>query len=644
MRKTILSGAAAVLFFAVQAAAAPFVPNEPIMPLSEVRAGMKGIGKTVFQGNRVRSFPVEILDVIRKQDRPSDLILIRASGPDIEKAGGLASGMSGSPIYVNGRLIGAFSFGWDYADPKMGLVTPIEQMNRLFDYPDNVPSFPKSGQLVIQKKDNDVNQRFDELYNRYKGSAKPVSGDVLPPAPGAEAAAPQAGSAPQGGKAQGSRSSEFTLPQDIAAAAAEKPHAFLSAGGISRRAMKNLERRLGVRVVDGGADSTAAPGTKVPQMHPGDSIAALLAWGDVTLDAEGTLTALDKSGRFVAFGHSFKEWGAVAYPVAQATVHSVVNSVESPFKLASAGRIIGMITQDRPEGVAGYFGKYPPAVSVRVEVEDQDTQTHRLCRFQMIRNEYAVVTLLPDLLGGLIDRELGRQTGGTIRYDVTITGDGIPDNWTLGDVAVSDDDISTAAAGPVTMLVSRVVQNPYQSLGNFGLKVRVSASSKQRKLIIEGITLEEGEVSAGSDVNVTMRLRPWRDSIQSRTMRLHVPADTAPGNYVVTLRAGTPPEEIDADVPPVNSDSPMTFESMLREIQSEERSCEVVLELASQDDDGTAEDGELPGEARRRKIREGSMRVFRSEYQVKGSLQVPLTVTSAHRSVRKAAKTVREQK
>lgn len=636
MKKLILF-AAAVLCFACQAAAAPFMPNEPIMPLSEVKEGMKGVGKTVFHGTRPVSFPVEILGVIRKKDRPSELILIRASGPDIEKAGGLASGMSGSPIYVNGRLIGAFSFGWDFADSKIGLVTPIEQMNRLFDYPDKILSFPKKEELVIQKTNTELDQRFNELYNRYTGrSSGAVSQDAAVKS-GDVTAVPLHKSS----RAGTDRAGEFSMPQDIAAAAAEKPHVFLSADGISRRAMKKLEQRLGMRVVEGGAGNTTAVDTKVPAMHPGDAIAALLAWGDVTLDVEGTLTALDKNGRFLAFGHSFKNWGAVAYPVAQATVHSVVRSVESPFKLASPGRIIGMITQDRPEGIAGYFGRYPPAVSVRVEVKDEDTQTAKICRFQIVRDDYAVVSLLPDLLCGLIDRELGREAGGSIRYSVTISGEGIPDNWTLGDVAVSDDDVSTAAVDPITSLVGRVVQNPYHNLGNFGIKVNVSASSRQRKLIIEGLTLADGEVSAGSDVSVTMALRPWRAPIQTRTVRLHIPEDTAPGNYIVTLRAGEPHDSSMEDFPAanaVNAKTPMTFSTMLREIQAEERSCEVVLELTSQDAEDTSDDEELPGEARNRKIREGSMRVFRSEYQVKGSLQAPLTVTAGSRSARKLAR------
>ena len=125
MRRALFAALLLTAALAAGAPAAPFRPTEPVMPLSQIRAGMKGYGKTVFSGTTVKQFPIEVLGVVSKKDRPSKLILIRASGPDIDKAGGLATGMSGTPIYIDGKLAGAFSFGWDFGDPKMGLVTPV---------------------------------------------------------------------------------------------------------------------------------------------------------------------------------------------------------------------------------------------------------------------------------------------------------------------------------------------------------------------------------------------------------------------------------------------------------------------------------------------------------------------------------------
>ncbi len=577
MRKKIFFVVLAAFALSCSAAQAAgnFRPGEPIMPLSEIKEGMTGYGKTVFQGTEIGEFPVEILCVVSRKERPSKLILIRASGPDIEKAGGLASGMSGSPIYVDGKLIGAFSFGWDFGDAKMGLVTPIEEMMKLFDYSDSVPPFPQLRPITVEKEDSPLDQRFNELYDRYlekKGDEEKM---------------------------------------------------LLSASGLSHRAMDGLEKRLGVRVVEGGAGDNHATSEIMPKMMPGDSLAALLAWGDVTLDANGTLTAVDKDGRFIAFGHGFKNWGAVAYPVARATVYSVIYGIESPFKLTSAENIIGTVTQDRAEGIAGVFGQFPPAISVRVEIEDLDSGRTVVRRFQMLQDEHVATTLLPDLLSGVIDRELRRQTGGTMIYSVTVTGDGMPENWTHGDVAVADEDVTSDAVGAMAKLVSRILKNPWESLGTPGLKIKVSATTEKRRLAIERVSLDREAAAPGDEVAVEVTMRPWRQQPQSQRFTLHVPSDAEPGTYVLTVRAGETSSfgEVGSDS---STDERLTsLSGLLNEFKLTERACEVILDLS----EARASGREISSEVRRKKLKDGSMKIFSSDFAVEGELQSVLTVT-----------------
>lgn len=571
--------AALVLFCLLWSAAAwsaPFRPGEPILPLKQVKIGMKGYGKSVFQGNRIQAFPVEVLGVVKKKERPSELILIRASGPDIDKAGGLASGMSGSPIYLDGKLAGAFSFGWDYGDPKMGLVTPIEHMTKLFDYKDQVPSFPPVADIGAKDARTPLDEQFDELYDRY------VSGQSV-----------------------------------------EEPKNVLIADGISRRSMKKLERLLDSRVFSGGSDDNhVLPGPR-QKPAPGASVSALLAWGDVALNVCGTLTAADNSGRFVAFGHSFKNWGAVSYPIAYNTIHGIVNSIESPFKLSSAANIIGMVTQDRPEGIAGYFGRYAPAVSVRVEVEDRDSGRKSLRRFQMVNDRQAVVQLLPELVSGLADMEIGRVSGGSVRYNVVIDGEGMPKNWGLGDVVAAKEDVLGEAMIPISALVEKVVNNPYQDLGTVGLDISLFVSSSNLKLLIEGLSVDKTHVSAGDEITATVTLRPWRQTPQVRRFKLRVPLDMS-GACSVVVRAGASVPADDAEQ--VTDRRLSSFPQFLSELKSAERACEVVVELTSQSDGAATAKTEFAGETRRRRLRSGAMRVFRSDYVVDGNLQVPVFV------------------
>ncbi len=104
-----------------------------IMKLAEVEPGMRGVARTVFKGYKVEEFPVEVIDIIKDQGIDKNLILVKAGGEKIEEIGGIAAGMSGSPVYINNKLIGAIGYGWDLSDHRYCLVTPIEDMLALFD-------------------------------------------------------------------------------------------------------------------------------------------------------------------------------------------------------------------------------------------------------------------------------------------------------------------------------------------------------------------------------------------------------------------------------------------------------------------------------------------------------------------------------
>ena len=577
MRSMLKALAVWICLCASVACAAPFRPSEPIIPLSQIRPGMKGYGKTVFHGREIKTFPVEVLGIVKKKERPSSLILIRSWGPDVKAAGGLASGMSGSPIYFDGKLAGAFSFGWDFGDPFMGLVTPIEQMARLFEYRDEIPPFPAPAQIAAPKVRTELDSKFDELYTRYVGASSERKNVII-------------------------------------------------ADGVSRRAMKKLESRLGGRVLTGGSDDNhVLPGPR-QRPAPGASVSALLAWGDVALNVCGTLTAVDSSGRFLAFGHSFKNWGAVAYPIAYNTIHGIVGSLESPFKLSSAANIIGTVTQDRPEGIAGYLGRYAPAVSVSVGVEDLDSGKKTLKRFQMLSDQYAVLLLLPELVSGLADTVMGRVSGGTVRYTVSVDGRGVPRNWAVGDVVTAKEDALGEAMLAISPLLEKVIGNSYQDLGAVGIDFHFAVSAKHKKLLIEGLKLDSQYAASGGEITAEVTLRPWRQKPETRRFKLKVPPSLS-GACAVVVRAGSPSDQEDS--PQQTRSRVSSLAQMLSELKSAERACEVVIELVPQTPDESAASAPEPGaDARRRKLKEGSMRVFRSEYVVDGSIQAPVLVVS----------------
>ncbi len=144
MRKTFRALILIFFYFAIVCTAvegSPLVPAMPVLPINEVRPGMKGEVHTVVKGTEVISFPAEVLSVVPQSDHPKQLILIRTSGPLVERIGGIAAGMSGSPFFINGKLVGAIGYGWEFSDHRLGLVTPIEEMASVLDWPEVVPPF-----------------------------------------------------------------------------------------------------------------------------------------------------------------------------------------------------------------------------------------------------------------------------------------------------------------------------------------------------------------------------------------------------------------------------------------------------------------------------------------------------------------------
>ena len=126
-RKSILA-----LFFCWSLSMAQAVD---FMPVSEVQTGMEGIAKTVLVGDDISTFNVKVLGVMENRGPSGDLILAKFSGPVMEQTGGIAHGMSGSPVYINGKLVGAVAYGWGFADGTVGMITPIEDMVKLWNIP-----------------------------------------------------------------------------------------------------------------------------------------------------------------------------------------------------------------------------------------------------------------------------------------------------------------------------------------------------------------------------------------------------------------------------------------------------------------------------------------------------------------------------
>ncbi|SMG10807.1 SpoIVB peptidase S55 domain-containing protein [Dethiosulfovibrio salsuginis] len=546
--------------------ASDFPFSTSIMGVDKIKPGQRGVAYTVVSGTSVVSFPVTVISVIPQDGDPDHLIAIKAEGPVIEKTGGIAAGMSGSPVYIDGRLIGAIGYGWNFSDHRLGLVTPIEDMAKVFSWTDKIPPFVKSVPI-------------DQL--------EEVSGDY-------------------------------------------DSRRVLSLSGVGPRAQERLSEALGSQVMLSGGAGGGPVVETVAKLSPGDAIGVLLAWGDVTLGATGTLSALSTDGRFLAFAHPFIQKGSVAYPLTKAWIHHVVPSVESPFKIGSFGNVIGTVTQDRAQAIGGVLGAFPPSVDLAFRLYDRDEKKRSLKGFRVVSDPFLVSKIAPPVFLGLMDRTWGRKGAGTAKMTISFDGGGLYKGWSHTDFYFSPDDISDRVAQAVSGLVSSVILNPYRELLPLGVNFEVEVSSTPRILYIDRISLDKETYGPGDTVEVSVHMRPYRAREQVRKFYLSIPEGVA-GPCQVTVRGGGLGEpdggqgEMDRSI--------SNLDDMLKELSDREKANEVVIELSYQptvSDDRQSgmlpPTGEYPGEVRRRKIKEGSMRVYRSDYYVEGALDKSLVV------------------
>lgn len=289
------------LFVTVLLNAAP-----AILPLKDVRAGQRGFGRTVFSGTRVEEFQVEILGVLENVAPRQSIILARLSGGPLAKTG-VMQGMSGSPVYINGKLIGAVALAFPYATDPIAGIRPIEEMLRV--EPDaGVPAT----RTVARAGFGSNSARLEEI-------ATPVS------------------------------FSGFT-------------EATLEHFGAELRKL-GLDPRQGV---SGGGRPAEKMGNP-KQLEPGSMISVQLVSGDYSVGADGTITYID-GNRVYAFGHRFLAAGPTEMPFARAEVLALLPNLNASFKIATAREWMGSITTDRNAAISGVTGRLAPMVPVEIRV------------------------------------------------------------------------------------------------------------------------------------------------------------------------------------------------------------------------------------------------------------------------------------
>ncbi len=479
------------------------------MPLSEIRPGMTGIGKTVVTNDVISTFNVEVIGVIDEPGTAHDFIVVQVSGEAIGQSGGIAMGMSGSPIYIDGKLIGALSRAaeWSKALTPIGLVTPIEAMLPVLDEVEgSVASVPAPDAVL-------TGVRLQEC--------------TRPPDPAIVAAAPNTIFAyPVSTPLWVSGISGRALTM-LMNGPGHEPNGLIDAFipsafnfGVHGLAKYNLR-------LDPLSSGTSASDQSTSPLVPGGAIGVALASGDVTIGALGTLTYRDGDA-LIGFGHPFLSNGASDFPLTTVHIYDTIKAYDASFKIGTLGDPVGTILADRPTGIAGRIGQSAHLVDLALGVRDTDNSATRSFQINLVDEPRIMWYLI--LASGLesIDSSLDRIGQGTVEVDYQIIGDGMPEPLDRHDLFLSTQDVALYPPWQLADIVSLLQYNDFQDPKITRIAASMQITKKLKAIHINHLELDRDVYSPGDTIHYTLELQTYQGKAQAITGELKVPRDLNP--------------------------------------------------------------------------------------------------------------------
>jgi hypothetical protein len=468
-------------------------------PVDELRPGMTGVGRTVFEGDRLDEFKVHILGVLRNVIGPKrDLILARLEGGPLANAGVIA-GMSGSPVYIDGRLVGAVSYSLgEFSKEPIAGITPIAEMvaDATLSAPRRqLPRVEVAGPLTPESFQQSLRQAFS-LARTFAQSPSDVQ--VL-------------------GNVSAGIS---TLLRPIATP--------LTLGGFDPTVVAPVtavfHEQGFVPTLAGAAQSPTSAAAAPPRLRPGDPIGVALMSGDLEIGATGTVTDVD-GDKVYGFGHPFYGLGPTQFPLTRAYVHVVLPSLLVSQKIASTGEVIGTISQDRATTIAGTLGAGPAMIPIRLTLNNTERGFRRTFNMAMVNDElFTPILAYLSILNTLQSYE--RQNGvGTyaLRGSANIKNHGA--------IAFEDlftgDQPSTGAAASVVGPINFLLRNSFEGVEFEGLNLEIDASEQPRSATLERAWVDGTRVKAGTTVDLKVLLRTYRGEEITKSVPVRIPANAA---------------------------------------------------------------------------------------------------------------------
>ncbi len=493
--------------------------NAPFFPLSELKAGMRGTARTVFRGNQSEEFNVEILGLVPGAVGPKqDMIIGRISGGEADRTFVFA-GMSGSPVYIDGKLVGAIAYSFPFAKEPICGITPIEQMIEIFEQNQNLKTKPKEPRAVSFAELAAANWQPELPRQRQVPSA------LLSISAGANSPLAQVA---------GMSFQPIAVP--------------IAFNGFSQQTLNLFAPQLmqaGLLPVAGaGGRAAITPLKKATEttLVGGDSVSMQLARGDYSMAAAGTVTMRD-GDKVYAFGHPFLSLGISDLPMSESHVVAVVPNVNNSFKLAVADSMVGTMTQDRATGVFGRLGQSPKMIPVEIKLETSRGQTDTL-NFELAKDDFLTPLLLNiTVYNTLVANERGLGDSMVeMKGEIKLKGrDSIKLENRFGGMQATQ-----FAALSVALPVNTLLRSNFDDLEISRIDLDLTSTDGNRAATLDRIAVDRTRVRAGETLEIQAFVRTDAGKIFVQRIPVQIPADTPAGPLSVMVGDGNAVQQTSA--------------------------------------------------------------------------------------------------
>jgi len=524
----------AVLLLAAMAAGWSAQAPELFFPLDRVRAGLHGVGKTIFLGDHIEEFGVEILGVVENTGPRQSMILARLSGGPLAEAG-VIQGMSGSPVYIEGKLVGAVAFGFPFAKEAIAGIQPISQM--LDDASFSGGGRRASGASIARNTSLFPGARDNPLFRAIGDSGSAREGWDTP----------------------------FGAMREI-----ETP---LAMSGFTERTRSEFSgplAQLGLRASSGLSGGRSAAQAKAANVEPGSMISVELMTGDMMMSADGTVTYVDGK-RIYAFGHRFLAVGSTELPFSRSEVLAILPNLSASTKISAAREWVGSITSDRSTSVAGEIGRKAAMVPVEIEVKNQ-AGAPRHYHIEVVADRLLTPFLTQTAMFSAIDateRTLGVSSvrvEGRVEFE-----DGVPP-LIIRNMFSSELSAAGAASANSVAPFSFVLQSGFNALKVRRVSYVVEPEESKRMVEIEQAWAARHDVRPGETVGVSVLLTGDNglEVTRSAEFRLPMGIPAGPLNLTVSDANGLNLPEL-MNLAAVNAATPEALIRELNEIRPSDR-------------------------------------------------------------------------